>query len=134
MTMEKEYNGDEFDKALINYCMDVPESYTDYQMKHFVINTAVGDYKQAKQALLEVTTREQARFTIDLAIQINNADIEDSEERLENGELTKHERKILELQLTRDKYDLRTNQKKYKQAEYELGIFLRIGKEKFGSV
>jgi hypothetical protein len=126
---------DEFDQKLIDYAMDVPESYSAFQMVNFVINTQVGDFKQLKQYFLEIATREQARMIQDLACKQNEADTIEKEERLKTDEeLTKHERASLELELIRSKYDLRINVKKHKQATLELEVLLKSVKERYGDM
>ncbi len=125
---------DKFDKKLIDYAMDVPESYSAFQMQNFVINTQVGDFKQLKQYFLEISTREQARMIQDLACKQNEADIIEKEERLETDELTKHERVSLNLELIRAKYDLRINVKKHKQATLELNVLLKSVKDRYGDM
>ena len=125
---------DEFDQKLVDYAMDTPESYSAYQMQNFVINTQVGDFKQLNQFFLEINTREQARMVLELALATNEADKENKEEILKTDELTKYARKILELELRRDIYDLRVNTKKFKQATLELHVLIDSVKERFGTI
>ena len=125
---------DEFDQKLIDYAMDVPESYSAFQMVNFVINTQVGDFKQLKQYFLEISTREQARMIQELACEQNEADIIEKEERLATDELTKHERTSLKLELRRAIYDLRVNVKTHKQATLELNVLLKSVKDRYGSM
>ena len=103
-------------------------SQSDFQSRHFVVNSHVTNYRRVRQALLEVEARIQAKRQVERNVKrelANKAILE----RAYNNESDELEKVIIQCDIEQSKYDLSTYDKRYIQLSGELETFAELVKE-----
>jgi len=124
----------DFKDQLMEFALDVEEPYSDFQMTNFVLNTQITNYRILRQAILEIESRSQVVFTIDLAVRRNEAEIEQFDEELDSWNGKPAGKKLIELERERTVYDLRINKKRLLQAQSELDLLTSKVEQAYGSM
>jgi len=124
----------DFKDQLMEFALDVEEPYSDFQMTNFVLNTQITNYRILRQAILEIESRSQVVFTIDLAVRRNEAEIEQFDEELDSWNGKPADKKLIELERERTVYDLRINKKRLLQAQSELDLLTSKVEQAYGSM
>ena len=122
-----------FKEELMEFALDVAEPYSDFQMTNFVLNTQITNYRILRQAILEIESRSQVVFTIELAIRRNEAEIEEFDEDLEAYNGGPAGKKLIQIEKERTIYDLRVNKKRLLQAQSELDLLTNKVEDVYGS-
>jgi len=98
---------------------------SDFQIKNFIINDQITDYKKIKQCLLELRTRYEQFEDLMEDIELKKIDIEELEEQIENEE-NKFEIKRNKIKLKREKRKLNALNQSLNNLTNEIKSFEKI--------
>ena len=106
---------------------------TGEQIKNFVINSHVTDFRQLRQALIEIESRNHERKKVTLDRKRKTVKIRQLEEKLEKED-DPFERELIELDIAEYKLDLGKFDVSIRQYDHELEPFMNYVRKNFKSI
>jgi len=114
---------DNFDNYLIEKSVYHPFPQTEFQCNHFVSGSHATSYRQVRQSLLEISTRQHAIEKINISARKSEIEIERCKKKIEETDDI-FEKQLLELEIKDLSIDLCVWKKKIEQAHIEMKYFL----------
>ena len=123
-----EFNVNDLDWKLLEGALHMNSGMSEYQCQHFVADSQITPWRKTRQALLELETRYHAY--VEIKHSLKKAKVQKKillrEYEEETDEL---QREILDIDISKNDYDITIWKRKYAQAQKEMQIFLDIVKQ-----
>lgn len=127
-----EFNVNDLDWKLLEGALHMNSGMSEYQCQHFVADSQITPWRKTRQALLELETRYHAY--VEIKHSLKKAKVQKKillrEYEEETDEL---QREILDIDISKNDYDITIWKRKYAQAQKEMQIFLDIVKQNIKS-